>query len=144
MVQEEKEQTIASWGYKWHIFVKLMQSIWERGSVPEQMTWEIIVLLPKGGGNYRGIGLFEPFWKVVEKIMARRLASIEFHDCLHGSLPKKGTGTASIEAKLVQQLAWQDQCPLYEIYVGLKKAYDSINRGRMMEILKAYGVGPIC
>jgi hypothetical protein len=76
------------------------------------------------------------------KIMVKRLALIEFHDCLHGGLPKRGTGTASIEAKLVQQLAWQDQCPLYGIYVDLKKAYDAIDRGCMMEILKAYGVGP--
>ncbi len=71
-----------------------MQTIWERGSVPEQMTWEIIVLLPKGGGDYPGIGLLEPFWKVVEKIIVRRLALIEFHICLHGGLPKKGTGIA--------------------------------------------------
>jgi hypothetical protein len=103
---------------------------------------EIIVLLPKGGGDYRGIGLLEPFWKVVEKIMVKRLASIEFHNCLHGGLPRWGTGTAPIEAKLAQQLAWHDQCPLYEIYVDLKKAYDAIDRGRMMEILRAYGVGP--
>jgi hypothetical protein len=61
VVQEEKEQMIAGQGYKWHIFVKLMQTIWERGSVPEQMTWEIIVLLPNGGGDYRGTGLLEPF-----------------------------------------------------------------------------------
>ncbi len=74
--------------------------------------------------------------------MVRRLALIEFHDCLHGGLPKRGTGTALIKEKLAQQLAWQDQCPLYEIYADLKKAYDSIDRGRMMEILKAYGVGP--
>ena len=119
-----------------------MQTIWERGSVPEQMTWEIIVLLPKGGGDYPGIGLLEPFWKVVEKIIVRRLALIEFHICLHGGLPKRGTGTVSIVAKLAQQLAWQDQCPLYEIYVDLKKAYDSIDRGRMMEILNAYEVRP--
>jgi hypothetical protein len=58
------------------------------------------------------------------------------------ALPKRGTGTASIEAKLAQQLAWRDQCPLYEIYVDLKKAYDAIDRGCMMKILKAYGVGP--
>jgi hypothetical protein len=68
MVQEEKEQTIAGWGYKWHIFVKSMQTIWEPGSVPEQMTWEIIVLLPKGGGNYRGIGLLKPFWISFDQI----------------------------------------------------------------------------
>ncbi len=138
----EKEETIVGWGYTLRIFVKLMQTIWERGSVPEQMTWEIIVLLPKRGGNYRGIGLLEHFWKVVEKIMVRRLALIEFHDCLHRGLSKRGTGTALIKAKLVQQLAWGNQCPLYEIYVDLKKANDAINRGHMMEILKAYGVGP--
>ncbi len=78
----------------------------------------------------------------MEKILVRGLASIEFHDCLHRGLPKRGTGTALIEAKLAQQLAWQDQCHLYEIYVDLKKAYDSIDKGCMMEILKAYGVGP--
>jgi hypothetical protein len=106
------------------------------------MTWEIIVLLPKGGGNYHGIGLFEPFWKVVEKILVKQLALIKFHDCLHGGLPKRGTGMTSIEAKLAQQLAWRNQCPLYKIYVDLKKAYDAIDRGGMTEILKAYGVGP--
>ncbi len=42
----------------------------------------------------------------------------------------------------MQQLAWCNQCPLYEIYVDLKKAYDAVNRGHMIKILKAYGVGP--
>jgi hypothetical protein len=51
------------------------------------MRWEIIILLPKGGGDYRGIRLLEPFWKVVEKIMVAQLASIKFHDGLHGGLP---------------------------------------------------------
>jgi hypothetical protein len=144
VVQEEKEQSFVGPGNKWRIVVKLMQTIWECGCVPEQMTWEIIVLLPKGGGdyNYHGIGLLEPCWKAVEKIMVKQLALIKFHDCLHGGLPMRGTGTASIKAKLAQQLVWRDQCPLYEIYVDLKKAYDAINRGGMMKILKAYGVGP--
>jgi hypothetical protein len=110
--------------------------------MPEQMPWEIIILLPKGGGNFHGIGLLEPSWKAVEKIMVKQLALIKFRDCFHSGLPKRATGTASIEAKPAQQLAWRDQCPLYEIYVDLKKAYDATNKGRMMEILKAYGVGP--
>ncbi len=71
-------------GKKWRIFVKLMQTVWEQGSVPEQMRWEIIVLLPKGGGDYRGIGLLKPFWKVIEKIMVAWLSSVKFHDSLHG------------------------------------------------------------
>jgi hypothetical protein len=86
-VHEEEEQSNIGLGHKWRVFVKMMQAIWEHGSIPEQMRWEIIVLLPKGGGDYRGIGLLEPFWKVVEKMMVARLASIEFHEGLHGGLP---------------------------------------------------------
>ncbi len=69
VMREEEEESDVGLGDKWRIFVKLMQAIWEQGCMPEQMKWEIIVLLPKGGGNYRGIGLLDPFWKVVEKIM---------------------------------------------------------------------------
>jgi hypothetical protein len=120
IVQEEKETTNVEHGsFKWGIFVKLMQSIWQHRCLPEQMTWEIFVLLPKGGGDYHVIGLLEPCWKVVEKIMVKQLGSIKFHDCLHGGLPKRGTGAASIETKLVRQLVWCDQFPLYEIYVDL-------------------------
>jgi hypothetical protein len=79
-------------GHKWKIFVELIQAVWERGEIPEQMSWMIVVLLPKDGGDYRGIGLLDPFWKVVEKIMVCQLGSIEFHPCLHGGLPRGGRG----------------------------------------------------
>ncbi len=75
-------------GEKWRIFIELIRTIWDRGEIPEQMSWMVIVLLPKGGGDFRGIGLLDPCWKVVEKIMVGRLAAIEFHPCLHGGLPK--------------------------------------------------------
>jgi hypothetical protein len=93
----------------------MMQAVWGHGSVPEQMRWEIIVLLPKRGSDYRGIRLLEPFWMVVEKIMVAQLALIMFHDSLHGRLPGRGMGTATIEEKLAESLAWRDQCPLYQI-----------------------------
>ena len=73
---------------------------------------------------------------------AARFTSIKFHDCLHGGLTKRGTGTATIEAKLYQSLAWRDQCPFYQIYLDLKKAYDALDRERTLNILAAYGVGP--
>ena len=129
-------------GHKWRIFVELIQAIWNRGEIPEQMSWMIVVLLPKGGGNFRGIGLLDPFWKVVEKVMVCRLGSIEFHPCLHGGLPKRGTGTVTIEAKLAQQLAWMEQEPLYQVFVDLRKAYDHLDRERCLAIMTGYGVGP--
>jgi hypothetical protein len=89
-------------GTKWQIFLGLIQTIWDRGEIPKQMSWMVIVLLPKGGGNFQGIGLLDPCWKVVKKIMVCQMAIIEFPPSLHGGLPKHGTGTATIEAKLAQ------------------------------------------
>lgn len=54
----------------------------------------------------------------------------------------RGTGTATVEAKLTQQLAAVEQEPLYVIFLGLRKAYDTLYRGRTMKILEGYGVGP--
>ena len=142
IVHDEEEQSDVGLGHKWRVFVRLMQAIWEHGSVPKQMRWEIIVLLSKGGSDYCGIGLLEPFWKVVEKIMVARLALIKFYDGLHGRLPGQGMGTATIEAKLAQSLAWRNQCPLYQIYLNLKKTYDAFDREQTLKILVAYGVGP--
>jgi hypothetical protein len=81
-------------------------------------------------------------WKVVEKIMVAWMSCLELHDCLHGGLPRQGTGTAIMEVKLHQQLAWVDQAPLYQIYLDLKKAYNALDRTRCLEILAGNGVGP--
>ena len=65
-----------------------------------------MVLIPKGKGDYRGIGLVEVMWKIVAVILNLRLtSSITFHDVLHGFQAGRGTGTATLEAKLLQQLA---------------------------------------
>ncbi len=139
---EEDPGRESTLGDKWCVFIELIQTIWDPREIPEQMSWMLIVLLPKGGGDFRGIGLLDPCWKVVEKIMICRLAAIEFHPCLHGGLPKRGTGTATTEAKLAQQLAWMEQEPLYQVFVDLRKAYDHLDHERCLAIMTGYGVGP--
>ena len=129
-------------GDNWRYLVQLIQTIWEKGDIPTQMKWVIVILKPKGKGNFRGIGLPEPVWKVIENVIDGRLQAIQLHDCLHGFMAGRGTGTATIEAKLTQQLAYLEQTPLYEIFVDLKKAYDSVDQSRCLEILAGYGVGP--
>jgi hypothetical protein len=52
------------------------------------------------------------------------------------------TGTAIMEVKLQQQLAWLDWDPLYQIYLDLRKVYDALNQGWCLRILAGYGVGP--
>ena len=89
------------------------------------------------------IGLVEVMWKVVAVVLNRRFtSSITFHDVLHGFRAGHGTGTATLEAKLIQQLASMSEEVLYVIFLDLTKAYDALDRCRCLDILEGYGVGP--
>ena len=48
----------------------------------------------------------EVMWKAVAEILnCRFTASITYHNFLHGSRAGRGTGTPTLEAKILQQLA---------------------------------------
>jgi hypothetical protein len=104
--KDPKDQGADSAGDNWRLFIRLVQAAWTHGVIPRQLLWSIVVLLPKGGGDYRGIGLLEPIWKCIERVIDHRLNAIGLHDSLHGCRDKRGTGTAIIEAKLAQQLSY--------------------------------------
>jgi hypothetical protein len=96
----------------------------------------------EGRGEYRGIGLLEPIWKVLEKVMDLRLEAIVLHDSLHGCLALQGTGTRIIEAKLAQQRAHLEQTPFFGVYINLRKTFNAMDCGHCLEILALHGVGP--
>ena len=109
----------------------------------EEATWKTVVLIPKGRKEYRGIGLVEVMWKVEAAILHRRLTTaITYHDFLHDFRAGRGTGTATLEAKLLQHLAAMREEVLYVISLDLTKAYEALDRSRILEILEGYGVGP--
>ena len=109
----------------------------------EEATWQTVVLIQKWKKEYRGIGLVEVMWKVVAAILHRWLTTtITYHDALHGFRAGRGTGTATLEAKLLQQLANMREEVLYVIFLDLTKAYDVLYRSRSLEILEGCRVGP--
>ena len=66
--REEDPETAgegAEAGKTWRKFFGLCTSVWRTGTIPQQMRWVITVLIPKGGGEYQGIGLMELIWKVL-------------------------------------------------------------------------------
>ena len=108
----------------------------------QEATWQAVVLIPKGKKDYQGIGLVEVMWKVVAAIINRRFTpSITYHYALHGLRAGLGTGTTTLEAKLLQQLAALKEEVLYVIFLDLTKAYDALDRSRCLEILEGYSIG---
>ena len=84
----------------------MIQTAFRDGLLDEEATWQAVVLIPKGKKDYQRIGLVEVVWKVVAAIINHRFTfSITYHDVLHGFRAGRGTGTAALEAKLLQQLA---------------------------------------
>ena len=127
----------------WDRVVNLIHTVFGEGRLAEEATWKAVVMLPKGGNDYCGVGLMELMWKLVAAILNRRLtASIAFHNFLHRFWAGRGTGTSTLVAKLLQQLAALREDILYIIFLDLHRAYEALDRSRCLEILKGYGVGP--
>ena len=104
---------------------------------------QLIVIFACDETRHRPFGLVEVMWKVVELILNCRLtASITFHDFLRGFRAGCGTGTATLKANLIRQLAPLREEVLYVIFLDLHKAYDALYRSRCLDILEGYGVGP--
>ncbi len=129
-------------GDRWRALARLVQAVWDKGRIPLQLRWVVTVLIPKGGGDYRGIGLLEPIWKVIKQVMDHRLEVIALHDCLHGCRNGQGTGTAVIKAKLAQQLAHIEQAPFYGVFINLRKVFDTMDWEQCLFILEVHCVGP--
>ena len=120
----------------WENVVDLVRAaLWE-GRLAEEATWQVVVLIPKGRGDYHGIGLVEVVRKVVSVILNLWItASITYHDFLHSFRADRSTGTTPLEAKLIQQLATMREEVLYVIFLDLHKEYDALDRGRCLKIL---------
>ena len=104
----------------------------------------MFVLIPKDitATKMRGIALQETIYKLIAMVINLRIRSqVEFDDSLHGFISKRGTGTAIMELKLLMQKHSQSLDPLHIIFLDLTKAYDSVHRGRALQLLEKYGVG---
>ena len=75
-------------------------------------------------------------------INRRFTASITFHEVLHSFWVGCITGTATLDAKLLQQLVSMREEVLYVIFLDLHKAYGALDRDRCLEILEGYRLGP--
>ena len=82
-------------------------------------------------------------WKTTARLLKCRITSaIMFYDMLHGFWVGRGTGTADLEAKLLQQLTSMREADLFEALLDLHKAYGDLYLDRCLGIIMAYRVIP--
>ena len=73
------------------------------GTLPEELAWATMVIIPTGMGGFWGIGIVEVAWKVCATVVNFRLRrGVVLHDALNGFRGGRGTGTTTLESKLAQ------------------------------------------
>ena len=96
-------------------------------------------------GNYRGISLVAHAGKVLLKVIAGRLsdhleAAGSLPEAQHGFRPRRATTEMVYTVSRLQQHSRTAGHPLYMCFVDLQKAYASVDRSLLWEVLARYGV----
>ena len=95
----------------------------------------------KREGGYWGLGLVEVVWKVCAAVANCQMKwSVTLNDAFYKLRAGGGEGTATLEAKLVQQLVGIAHEPLFQVFLDVRKVYKSMDRVRCTEIMRGYGM----
>ena len=97
--------------------------MWRTGEIPQELVWNILVLIPKVSTDTWDLGLLDTLWNVVEAIIdTHLLASIHFHGVIHGFRARRGKGEAIMYLNPAQELASIDHNALLLVFLDLRKA----------------------
>ena len=127
--------------------------IWRQGKVPQQQWKDAVIrVLHKKGdktecGNYRGISLVSHAGKVLLKVVARRLSAycearglLPEEQC--GFRPDRSTTDMMFVVRRLQEVGRKAGVSLHMCFINLQKAYDTVDRTLLWQILTRIGVPP--
>ena len=128
---------------------ELFQLIWDKRKLPQDLKDASIVHLYKKKGNrnscdnHRGISLLSIAGKILARILLNRLNN-HLED---GHLPesqcgfRSGRGTADMvfAARQLQEKCLEQNMPLYSTFVDLTKAFDTVSREGLWQIMSKFG-----
>ena len=131
---------------------RLTIRIWRQGKVPQQWKHAVITVLHKKGdkkkcGNYRGISLVSQAGKVLLKVVVRKLSAYcEAKGLLpeeqYGFRPDRSITDMMFVICRLQEVGRKAGVSLHMYFVDLQKAYDTVDRTLLWQVLARIGVPP--
>lgn len=116
--------------------------------MPESWKESIIIPIFKKGdkqncNNYRGISLLATSYKVFSNVLLDRLTPhaeqiLGDHQC--GFRNNRSTTDQIFTIRQLLEKNWEFKKPVYQLFIDFQKAYDSIIREKMFEILESFKI----
>ena len=145
-----KEFYVAFWGILGRDFFEVVNSVLEGGLLGKTMREGVLTLLHKKGekdflGNYRPISLLCADYKILARVLARRLREALPH-VVHEDQ------TCGVEGRRIQwNLGLVRDCvhwvgergvPMMLVGLDMEKAFDRVNHGFLFSVMERVGFGP--
>ncbi|KAL4084353.1 hypothetical protein QTP88_028176 [Uroleucon formosanum] len=128
-------------------FLRLCQQIWMEERVPDSWNEAIIIPLYKKGDktkcdNYRGLSLLNSAYKVFSRILLNRMVPY-VEDCLGeyqcGFRKRRSTTEKlSVIGQIIEK-GYKYRQNMWQLFIDFKKAYDSIHRESLYNIMYEFG-----
>jgi hypothetical protein len=127
---------------------RLICCIWNKEELPQQWKVSIIVPIYKKGdktdcNNYRGISLLSTAYKILSNILLARLTPyvneiIGDYQC--GFCRNRSTMDQIFYIRQILEKKWEYNGTKYQLFIDFKKAYDSVKREVLYNILLEFGI----
>ena len=117
---------------------------------PDLWSYMNIIPVPKSGdlsntNNYRGISLICIIAKLYNRLILNRIRCVidpKLRYNQNGFRPKRTTVAQVLALRRIIEGVKANNLPAVLTFIDFSKAFDSIHRGKMIRILKAYGIPP--
>jgi hypothetical protein len=127
---------------------KLVKLIWNKEQLPHQWKESIVVPIHKMGdktdcSNYRSISLLSTLYKILSNILLARLTPyadeiIGDHQC--GFWRNRSTNDHIFYILQIMEKEWEYNGTVHQLLTDIKKAYDSVRREVLYNILIEFGI----
>ena len=123
------------------------------GEVPKEWVHCTITPIYKKGSpndpdNYCGIALLSTGGKVFSAVLTRWLQRVLVPDVVpesqYGYRPGRSMEDLIYVLRQLFEKAQEKNTPMYAIFIDFRKAFDSVDRGLLWEVLSRFGVLPKC